>query len=387
MARPGLPCRMNVETARIEALLTRALAAPLKIERTTRLSPWFVARCYLASASRAVPVSVIVKGLRDDSRGWRCDPVQVRTERAALEFLERLGSGLAPRLLASDLDARLLVLEDLSPRIPLREVLEGTDAPATSQGLRAFSKTLGRLHATSSGRDAEYYALRSALGPVDEMRARMPFTSAHWKEVSDLATSLGVPPPARTGIEFSDVLSQLAEPGAFLAFSNGDAATNNYLVNRGDGRVIDFEFAGYRHALADIVCLYVPGPHWITVSDPVADGLEAAYRQVLAEAVPETEDDRRFGFGLSACCLSFALGSRFHRLERLRTRADGDDSRVQLVSVLESAANVAEHHRALPHLRGWARAIAAALRRSWPETDVDLGRYPNYTVRTRPPMD
>ena len=205
--------------------------------------------------------------------------------------------------------------------------------------------------------------------------------------MSDLATSLGVPPPARAGVEFTDVLSQFAEPGAFLAFSNGDAATNNYLVNRADGRLIDFEFAGYRHALADVVCLYVPGPHWITVGDPVADGLEAAYRGVLAEAVPEIEDERRFGFGLSACCLSFALGSRFHRLEKLRTRAAGDDSRVQLVSVLESAAHVAECHRALPHLRGWARTIAAALRGSWPETDVDLSRYPKYTARTRAPVD
>ena len=40
----------------------------------------------------------------------------------------------------------------------------------------------------------------------------------------------------------------LHEPGPFLAFTNGDAGANNYLVDGTDGRFIDFEFAGFRHA-------------------------------------------------------------------------------------------------------------------------------------------
>jgi Ser/Thr protein kinase RdoA (MazF antagonist) len=80
------------------------------------------------------------------------------------------------------------------------------------------------------------------------------------------------------------VIASLAEPGPFRALSNGDAEANNFLVDGADGRIIDWEFAGYRHALTDVACLYVPGPGWITVSDPIASGLEAEYRHALTQA-------------------------------------------------------------------------------------------------------
>jgi hypothetical protein len=46
------------------------------------------------------------------------------------------------------------------------------------------------------------------------------------------------------------------------------------LIGPDDGKVIDFEFAGYRHLLSDVACLYVPGPQWMAVGDPSKDGIE-----------------------------------------------------------------------------------------------------------------
>ena len=57
---------------------------------------------------------------------------------------------------------------------------------------------------------------------------------------------------------------------------------------------------------------------------------------------------------------------------------------LQLVETLESAARTADAHRTLPHLTGWARRTADALRRSWRDADLDLSdraRFPPYTPR------
>ncbi len=56
----------------------------------------------------------------------------------------------------------------------------------------------------------------------------------------------------------------------------------------------------------------------------------------------------------------------------------------QSAKTLESAARAAEAHRALPHLAGWALRAADALRRRWPDADLDLTdrvMFPPYSPR------
>ncbi len=72
---------------------------------------------------------------------------------------------------------------------------------------------------------------------------------------------------------------------------------------------------------------------------------------------------------------------RLHRFPYVDDRELGHLSRVQLVSTLESAAEAADSHKALPHLAGWARAVGASLRHRWPDADVDFGTYEPYTPR------
>jgi len=203
-----------------------------------------------------------------------------------------------------------------------------------------------------------------------------------WPRAVRDAAALGVAFPGAAEADLGRARAELAGPGPFLALTNGDTEANNFLVAGGDGRLIDFEFAGYRHALTAAVCLYVPGPAWLTVSDPVATGLEGEFRQALARTVPQAGDDFRFGVGLAAACLTWAA-IRFNRFLVVDLRAPGDDSRVQLVSTLESAAGAADDHRALPGLAAWAWRTAQALRRRWPDADVDLTAHPVYTPRRR----
>jgi hypothetical protein len=370
----------------VEALLATAFGVPVVLARTDRLRPWAVLRAHLDRPGAGLPASVIVKWLRTDPTGLRADPWRVRTERTALRFLaEDLGLDLAPRVVGGDAAGRILVLEDLAPRVPLDQVLRrrGAALPAELPAeLAAFARVLGELGAATAGHAARYDARRSGLGVVDA-RAEPPWShTGVWPRAVRDAAALGVVLPGAAEAELGRALAALADPGPFLALTNGDSEANNFLVAGGDGRLIDFEFAGYRHALTAAVCLYVPGPAWLTVPDPVATGLEAGYRRALARTVPQAGDDARFGLGLAAACLTWAA-TRFNRFPVVDARAPGDGSRVQLVSTLESAAGAADGHHALPGLAAWSRETARALRRRWPDADVDLTAYAGYTPRRR----
>ncbi|MFC7109919.1 hypothetical protein ACFQQB_61760 [Nonomuraea rubra] len=106
------------------------------------------------------------------------------------------------------------------------------------------------------------------------------------------------------------------------------------------------------------------------------------YRRALAAGVPEAEDERRYGVGLAAACVAYAL-ARLHRLPVLEARPAGDDSRAQLVAALEAAAMTADAYRALPRLAGWCRRLGDALRRRWPDADIDVSTLAPYTPRRR----
>ncbi|MGW1842952.1 hypothetical protein [Streptomyces sp. NPDC001966] len=370
MAAPRAICRVDA----LQNLLTDLCASPVTVDRLERLEPWAAARVWLRSAS-ALPCSVVVKWVPDGQREARTAPWRLCNELAALQFLsEDLGVGLAPRVFAADTTARFLVLEDLAPRVPLDRLLRRDGAAAHRDRLAAFARARGALSAATAGRAEAYYARRAELGPVDaaaDPAGRLALLRAGG---IDHASSLGVPLGGRASYELTSVFDELSAPGPFLALSNGDAEANNILLHDSgpaEARLIDFEFAGCTHALTDAVCLYVPGPAWLTVGNPSTTGLADEYRHALALGIPEAEDDRRYGDGLAAACVSWAL-VRLQRFALLDARSQGDHSRLQLIATLEAAADTAQTCRALPHLTTWIRRIATVLRHRWPDADQDF---------------
>lgn len=363
---------VSFDPAAVQLLLADGHRPPVTVSGWERLEPWAVARVWLTGAG--APRSVIAKWVRTDPAGTRTEPWRLLTEVAALQFLsDDLGLALAPRVIAADPRVGLVVLEDLAPRVALDQLLRRDGVLPHVDRMAAFARARGELSAATAGHADRYYARRSALGPVDPAADRAGQFAWSRDEAREHAAALGAPITGRAESELVPALDELDEPGPFLALSNGDAETNNFLVHEGDsagGRLIDFEAAGYAHALADAVCLYVPGPAWMSVGDPVGNGLADEYRRALVAGVPEAADDRRYGFGLAAACLSWAL-IRLQRFVMLDSRAPGDDSRLQLVATLESAAHTADVHRALSHLSGWACRTAELLRRRWPDTDRD----------------
>jgi hypothetical protein len=322
--------------------------------------------------------SVIVKWLRDHPQGVRTDLRQLATERAALEFLAEIGFARAPRLIAADHVVGVLVMEDLAPRTPLDERLRAAGLAALTAEMFDYARTLGALGAASAGKAARFDAIRAAYGPVDPATAGERGLGPDWPKAAARLADLGLALPHSIERELATLLEVLRAPGPFLALSNGDTQVNNFLVGEGDGKLIDFEAASYRHALTAAALIHVPGPGWITVG--LCAELGAAYRMALCEGVPEAEDDQRFGLGMAAACLAFAL-DRLSRFDLVDGRPPGNPSRVQLVSTLECAAVAARRHRAFPAVSGWADRCAAWLRRRWPDADLDLGAYAPYTPR------
>ncbi|MFI6295999.1 hypothetical protein ACIBEJ_30695 [Nonomuraea sp. NPDC050790] len=348
----------------------------------TRLEPWRVARARTDGGE-----VVIVKWAGPHADGRRSEAWRLRTEVGALRFLaEDLGVELASRVLAEDFPGGRIVLEDLAPRVALDGLLRRDGVVAHAVRLEGFARVLGQLGAVTAGHAELYYRRRERLGQVDPEADRLGRVARLRAEGLAQAEVLGVPVTGAVEREFALALAELADPGPFLTLSNGDPEANNVLV-RADGppdaRLIDFEFAGFTHALHDAVCLHVPGPAWMRVSATAPlPRIGEVYRRALAVGVPQAEDERLYGTALAAACVAFAL-ARLWRLRVLDRRAAGDDSRTQLVAVLEAAASTARQHHALPQLAGFCQRLAEALRRRWPDADVDLAALAPYTPRRR----
>jgi len=51
--------------------------------------------------------------------------------------------------------------------------------------------------------------------------------------------------------ELSSIALNMHSPGPFYVFSHGDPCSDNWLCNEEATTLIDYEFAGYRHAFLD----------------------------------------------------------------------------------------------------------------------------------------
>lgn len=369
-------------SAAIETLLTASCGARAVIGRVEPLHHPWVLRAHVAEAP-GLPGTVIVKCLRPEGYGLRSAGELARCEHAALTFIaDDLGLGLAPRLYAASPDSRLLVMEDLHPQTELAGQLRRDGlTPVLDDELTAFARSAGELAAASVGRAALFDVRRTALGTgAGQLDDGEHAHIGLWRNGLAGAAAFGVPLTAAAEHDLAAAVAELADPGPFLALTNGDTEAHNFLTGPGGrGRLIDFEGAGFRHALTAAACFSVPGPNWLGVSGPVQ---VAAFRRALARTVPEAEDDQRCGFGLTAASMVWVM-TRADRLRTLDARSPGDDSRTQMVALLESGARTAEAYRALPHLAGWCWSTAALLRRRWPDSDVDAATIAPYTWRER----
>ena len=373
--------------AAAEAALTRAWNGPVRLGEAEMLGERGrnrTLRCPVREAPSGTPPSVIVKACvgegaqafdpADDSLGGRA--WRFYNEWAGAELVGGLGTipALGARLYATDREAGVVVTEDLGAGECLAGRMQGTDRSALEAGLFAYARSLGRLHAATAGREAEWMRRRVTLGGGEQERER---EGVRWRRENVApfqaqCAALGITLAAGFEAEAAQVASALDRPGPFLAFTPGDTCPDNHRFVTEDALCFfDFEFGGFRHALLDAAYLRAPFPTCWCVNRLPPDlpmRLEETYRTELVRGCPEAGDDALFFPALMHAHAYWAIATVSWDLEE----ALKEDSRWGLSTArqrhplrLANFAEAAEQLGVLPALAATAHALELKLRSLW----------------------
>jgi hypothetical protein len=204
---------------------------------------------------------------------------------------------LSPRCYGGDRAEGFVVLEDLGAGARILDLLLGDDPFRAEAALLSYATVLGRIHALTMGREAEYEGLRSAL-TAQTIRYRefeAGLFPRNWRRIQELREGLGLSWPAGADDDVERVSAAAGEPGPFLAFTQGDYAPANDMVIGGEVRLFDFERGAFRHALFDgVVKRHLHPWRQHRYPEVVQRRFETRYRAELARGCPEAADDERF---------------------------------------------------------------------------------------------
>jgi len=350
-----------------------------------------VSRYRVLDGPQCAPRSVIVKQAVAVGRevydsnlpygpAWR-----LFNEWAGLRFLTEISSGASPtpRFYAGDRDHGLVALEDLGASKGLDQALLGADPAYAEAMLVAFAAALGRMHALTTGKQAEFERIRGGLGP---RKSNTPDDWGDWLATSlrDMAQVAGIEPALGIDEELRLVAKTLAEPGSFHAYLHHDPCPDNCLIT-GDGlKLIDFEFGGYGHALGDGIYGRIHFPTCWCVNrlpDHVPPKMEAAYRAELFKGCPEAADDERFYRAVVEACAACVINSHNART-LLEDHPWGISTmRQRALFRFDIFWKMTEDYGHLKSVGATVRMIAEKLRAQWPAEAAAMPYYPAFRPR------
>ncbi|MFW0784922.1 hypothetical protein AAFP35_10410 [Gordonia sp. CPCC 206044] len=193
--------------------------------------------------------SLVIKALPADE-----DPRAFHRELASYKYATALPteSRPGPQLIASDPEARLLVLTDLGHGRSMSSLLSGTDVAETSHAVSAWGQALGRMHAATVGGEVDYLALlRHGAPDADEEDVLGEAAQRAVADAPAMLTRLGVELPDDVHARLVDACGLFGE-GDHRAFSPSDVGPENILLNDDGVQFMDYEWGGFRDATLDI---------------------------------------------------------------------------------------------------------------------------------------
>jgi hypothetical protein len=387
--------------AAAEKAMTGTLGGAVKLGASTMRDQRYrslMLRCPVQKAPPGTSASVILKCITsnegkpydpEDTQAFG-SPTRLFNEWAGAQFLDSLGlkPRLSPRFYGGDRELGLVVLEDLGDGECLADVLQGDDANRAEAFLFTYVTTLGRMHAATAGKEAEFLRLRDGLSPRAETeRSRIgDWLTDELPKFRAACQTLGVELASGFDADIATITEIIEDPGPFLAFTPGDSCPDNHRILPDGMRLFDFEWCEYRHALSDIVYTRVPFPTcWCVNRLPadLPDRLEAAYRAELVKGCPEAADDALFFKALVAMCgywttrtLGWSLAGALEKDESWGISS----MRPRALLRLDTLIVASEQFGHLPALATTASHLVMKLRSLWPpETEMPL--YPPF----RPP--
>jgi len=292
--------------AAAEQLLARRMGAPVRLVEPVELGGsgrTTVVRVRVADNTYSLPRTLIVKQVRETvpGRGWRAEPGVASVDSAFIReaVSYQFATALArehrpgPDLIAQDFDARLLILTDLGESTRLTTQLQARSDVADIS-LMAFAQALGRLHASTVGRESDFVAL---LRRAEVAHRRDGVTTQAISAIGAvpgmLREQVGVDVPESV-LAVAQSCRQLFERGRFRAFSPSDLCPDNVIVNEDGVRFLDYEWGGYRDATLDVAYALVSFPGCLCHVDMPADRARAmvdAWRSEVVGVWPALADE------------------------------------------------------------------------------------------------
>jgi hypothetical protein len=369
-----------------EDVLRKRFGGPVRLAVTDVLRERYrnrVLRCAVEDGPVEAPASVILKAVEgkeehaydpenDGGAAWR-----LYNEWAGNRFLDELG--IAPPFSAGFVggsrDAGLIVLEDLGKDgESLADRMQGADRATLEAALRSFAASIGRLHAATAGKEAEFMALRQEIGGKERERERegVRWLRENVEPFRAFCDAMEVSLPAGFDEEVEWVQQAIVDPGPFLAFSPGDTCPDNHrLTDTGYVRFFDFEFAGFNHALLTAAYFYLPFPTCWCVNrlpEEIVQEMEIVYRKELSAGCAPAAEDGIFYPALLSACAFWTIATVSWDWEGLLKEDFTwgiSTGRQRHLLRLENFAEGAERHALFPALGNVARRLAGTLRSRW----------------------
>ncbi|WP_033291642.1 hypothetical protein [Amycolatopsis jejuensis] len=278
-----------------EAVLSRRFGSAITLVSPEHLAgsgPATVVRARVVSSSFALPRTLVVKHYPDPPDPGAADPFAQEAVSYQLFTALAPDERMCPELLAHDGGHRVLVIEDLGRAPTLQDKLMARDSRAAERALLSWARSLGRLHASTASREADFNALLRRLGgPVRNDDGGLTRLAGEVEGL--LAEFLDVPVPEAVHGRVAEAVAQ-ARSAAFRAFSPVELASENNLVTGSGVRFLDFERGRVRTALVDAACLRLPfasGPGALALPAGMSEAMIAAWRAEVVEVWPSFADD------------------------------------------------------------------------------------------------
>ncbi len=357
-----------------------------------------VCRFHVLDGPQRAPRSVIVKQAVA-MNGEVYDPdlpggpaARFFNEWAGLQFLTEISGGdsPAPRLYGGDRDHGLLAIEDLGASRGLDQFLLGNDPAQAETMLIAYAAVVGRMHALTMGKQAEFELLRDKLGPRhsgqrDDAGNRLATLLRNMGQVVGVEPTLGIDEELRI------VTRNMTEPGPFLAYIHRDPCPDNNLIKDKGMMLIDFESGGFGHALQDGIYGRIHFPTCWCVNrlpEHIPPRMEAAYRAELIKGRPETPefvDDAQFYRAVVEACAACVIISH-NALSLLKDGRWGISTmRQRALLRFDIFWKMTEEYDHLKAVGATVRAMAKKLRAQWPAEADEMPYYQAFRALTGQP--
>ena len=224
--------------------------------------------------------TLVIKALPVDE-----EPHAFHREIAAYKYATTLPtqSRPGPQIIASDAQARVLVLSDLGHGRSMSGLLTGRDVTEAVHAVSAWGQALGRMHAATFGGESDFRALlRRGANSAQDVNVLRDQAVRAFSLFDGALRALDVPVPPRVTGMLANACDLFTE-GEHRAFSTSDVGPENILINGEGVQFMDYEWGGFRDAILDVA--YSQVTCGSVLSAPSQRASDPAVRERLEEAL------------------------------------------------------------------------------------------------------